>query len=272
MDPGILCGLVIYMAILHSLTIVKPRTHERPPDHWTLAKLYYYVQKRKFGIEKLSLRNLELEIRTLYDSTSENEREEKSKIQLYLQHRKDLINNDFRFNIEIVSHIERVNQMLTNKTARLLKKTTELARQMQFVEAASDDFLDDYEIEAILKVEYNGKDLLHIEFDENIGRSDYHAMADILYSVDYLPHLPHLRSFSFSLGNHKRQNAEELYSDEMLKLNWNIEELSAPELKHIKYFSWASHLLLCDSLYSTLGIVRIETFWAEINVKWQNFG
>ena len=224
---------------------------------------------QELEIEKLSLRDLELEIKTLYDSTSENEKKQKSKIRFYLQHRKGLINKDFKFTPGIVSHIERVNQVLTDKTARVLKKAIELDRQMQLVETAGDDFLDEYEIEAILKVESNGEDLLHIEFDENNGKSDYHAMADILYSMD---HLSLLRSFSFSSGDYKRYNTEELYSDEMLKLNWNIEELSAPELKHIEYFSWASHLLFCDSLYSISDIIRIETFWAEVNVKWQNLG
>jgi hypothetical protein len=219
------------------------------------------------AIENLSLLDLESKIKKLYDSNSKNEYKKKKKIERCLLQRKALINKDFRFTPEIVNHIERVNQILTDKTAKVLKKAIELNRQMQAVTAVGDDFLEDYEVEATLKVEYNGEDLHTIEVDENIGQSNYHVMADILYYTDILPYL---RSFCFSFRDNTDNEIVEIYSDEMLRLNWNIELLSVPELKHIDYFCWASHLLFCDSLYSISDIIRINTFWAEVDVKWQN--
>jgi len=219
-------------------------------------------------ITDMTLCELELEIKKLYKSYSKNEgRKLKRKIEAYLGQRSWLIKDEFRFTPEIVKHIERVNQILTDKTAKVVKKASELDRQMQVIKAAGDDFLDDYEIEGTVDIYYDGENLFQLlDEDENDGQSDYHAMAEILCDINTL----HLRSFCFSDRNTTNENEEKIYLDEMLKRNWNIELLSAPELSHIEYFCYASHCLFCDSNYSISDIIRINDFWSEVNVQWQN--
>lgn len=223
--------------------------------------------KRK--IESLTLRYLESEIKKLYDSNSDiNEKRIKDCLQL----RKFLINKDYSFNHETIKQIERINQILTYKTARVLKKAIELDKQMQAIKANGDDFLEDYEIEGRLEVNSNIDNLILLEEDENNGQSDYSAMNEILYNLDNT--LPSCRSFYF----HDRDNTpsheteEEIYTDKMLKLNWNIELLGVQELKHIEYFCWASHLLFCDSLYSISDVIRIKDFCMNVKVEWKNLG
>lgn len=210
-------------------------------------------------IEKLSLIDLELEIKKLYKSYTKNNNEDRKwKIIQYLEQRKEQINNDFIFTPEIVNHIERVNQILTDKTGMMVKKAAELDRQMQKVIVAGDDFLQDYEIEYSIKVEFNGEDLRHIEVDENQGQSDYLAIADILYFME----VSQLNSWN---NFHSIKT-----DDETEKINWNYELCGFPKLKHIN-FCRASHLLFCHSCYSISDIIRIKNFWTEVNVSWQNF-
>jgi hypothetical protein len=222
------------------------------------------------SITEMTLCELELEIKKLYKYYSKNEgRKLKRKIEAYLGQRSWLINNEFRFTPEIVKHIERVNQILTDKTAKVVKKASELDRQMHAIKAAGDDFLVDYEIEGTVDIYYNGENLFQLlNEDENDGQSDYHAMAEILCDINDL----HLRSFCFSDSDTSHENEKNIYSAEMLKRNWNIELLSAPELRHIEYFCYASHCLFCHSNYSISDIIRINDFWSEVNVQWQNLG
>lgn len=222
------------------------------------------------SITDLTLCELELEIKKLYKYYSKNEsRKLKKKIQELLRQRCWLINKEFRFTPEIVKHIERVNQILTDKTAKVVKKASELDRQMHAIKAAGDDFLNDYEIEGTVDIYYNGENLFQLQDeDENDGQSDYHAMAEILCDINAL----HLRSFCFSDRDTTNENEEKIYLDEMLNRNWNIELLSALELRYIEYFCYASHCLFCDSNYSFSDIIRINDFWSEVNVQWQNLG
>ena len=221
-------------------------------------------------IEKMSLPKLEQEILKLYPAYLKGKLSDTG-WDLYscLSQREQIINRNFKFTPNHVKQIERVNQLLTDATAKLLKKAEVLDRQMEAIKAAGDDFLEDYYIEAILKVEFYDEDLILVpDEDENEGQSDYQAMVEVLDEMVLIP----FRSFYFNDKENMETNEtdNERYQDDLLNNNWNIEKLSAPELSHIPYFCYASYRLFCESLYSLSDIIRIKTFRNEITVCWVN--
>ena len=221
-------------------------------------------------IKKMSLRELEQEILNLYPAYLKGEKTDTWwDIGLCLSHRKYIINNNFKFTPNHVKQIERVNQLLTDATAKLLKKAEVLDRQMEAIKAAGDDFLEDYYIEAILKVEFFDEDSILVpDEDENEGQSDYQAMVEVLDEMVSIP----FRSFYFDDKENMETNEtdDERYQDDMLNDNWNNEKLSVPELSHIPYFCYASHRLFNYTDYSLSDIIRIKAFRNEITVCWVN--
>lgn len=222
-------------------------------------------------IEKLSLPELEVMIKTLYKEFQRSRAYKDDRLEACLCQRKHLINSNFKFTPEVVAHIERVNRILTESTAKVLQRSKLLYRQMVQLKAQGDDFLDDFEVEGTVAVEFCGEEsVLTLEEDENNGQSDYVAMADVLeytqLAFEYL--------YSFSLSYRDNANCiatnEELEADHMLETNWNIELLDAPELSRIEYFCYASHILFVDSNYSISDAIRINDIWNEVKVTHQN--
>lgn len=224
-------------------------------------------------MESLSIPELEKMIKKLYEKLKSNRLDYDEKLEACLSRRKYLINKDFLFTPQVVTKIERVNTILIENTSNILVKASIINRQMQKIKAEGDDFLDDYIIQATIGVIFNGdKSIQSLDEDENYGQSDYATMADIL-DFTHFP-IEHLRSFTFFDRDNvwSDETNEILFSDGTLRENWNIEILSAPELSHIPYFCYASHVLFCDSMYSLSDIIRINDIWNEIKVTWLNWG
>jgi len=224
-------------------------------------------------MESLSIPELEKMIKKQYSKFQKSKAYNDDKLEACLSQRKYLINKNFQFTPQAAKQIERINAILIESTAKVLAKARIIYHQMQKTKAEGDDFLDDYTIQATVSVSYNGDNsILTLDKDENNGQSDYQAMADVL---DFM-HFPfeHLHSFSFFDRDNVLSNEtdENLFTDDMLQDNWNIEVLGAPELSHIPYFCYTSHRLFCDSMYSLSDIIRINDIWNEVNVTWQNWG
>lgn len=219
--------------------------------------------------EEMSVKELEKEIHKLYPIFLKSNETAKWKMHICLWTRKRKLNKNFKFTAVQVEQLERVNQLLIDTTAKLLKKAEQLDRQMQAIKAAGDDFLDDYYIEARLIFEFQEEDSILVpDEDENNGESDYQKMVEVLDETLTMP----LRSFYFHNKDNTESNEtdDKRYEDNMLNLNWDIEELSAAPLQHIPYFCYASHVLFCHSNHSYSDIIRIKSFRNEIEVLWQN--
>lgn len=224
-------------------------------------------------MEKLSLPELELRIKDQFKIFQKNHLCRDEELKLLLEHRKYFINRKIKLTPLIVSHIERMNHILTESTAMVLKKTEQLYNQMTRLMEEGDDFLQDFNVEGKVRVFYPGEvSLLILDEDENNGQSDYEAMADIL---DYMKEdFDFLRQFSFRGPNDPAnpRYSDKSFTDSTLEHNWNIEELSALELSSIPYFCYASHRLFCDSEYSISDAIRINDFCNEVEVTYQNYG
>jgi hypothetical protein len=227
----------------------------------------YYAE-----IEKLSLPELEIRIKELYKKFQRSNERKNEKLNACLSQRKRLINNNFIFTSEAVMHIERVNRILTEGRAKVFKRCGTIYRQMLKMKRQGDDFLDDFVIEGTVIVRFNNEDsVLMFDEDENNGQSDYVAMAEVL--EDTQTDFEGLTSFLFSY----REDADLHASDEELgiidrglKTNFNYELLDAPELSHIEYFCFTSHVLFVDMDYSLSDIIRINDVWNEVKVTHQN--
>ena len=224
-------------------------------------------------MEKLSLPELEVMIKELYQKFQKSKAYSDDRLNACLLQRKRLINRYFIFTPEAVKHIERVNSILTKSTAKVLKRTEYLYRKMVQLKAKGDDFLDDFNVEGTVAVGYIGEEsILTFDKDENNGQSDYQVMADVLdFTNDAFEYL---RRFSISDGSNlfSGEPEDKFIIDEMMELNWNDELLSAPELSFIEYFCYASHILFVDSDYSLSDIIRINDFRNEVKVTHQNWG
>lgn len=226
------------------------------------------------NIEKLSIPELEVMIKELYKEFQRSHDKKNDKLNACLSQRKYLINNDFKFTPEAVKHIERVNRILKESTAKVLERTGLLYRQMLQLKMQGDDFLNDFDVEGTVGVEFRGEEsVLMLDEDENNGQSDYIEMADVLEYTSGA--FEYLRSFSFQFTENadwQASNKELGIKDDMLKVNWNIELLDAPELSTIEYFCYASHLLFVDSNYSISDAIRIKDIWNEVKVTHRSWG
>lgn len=200
----------------------------------------------------MSIIELEIEIKKLFKSYSKNRNKQvKLKIEKLLFLRKIAINDSIIFNSELIKYIIQVNQVLNDKSTLMIKKADDLKQKMLRVKELGDDFLDDFEIEYSIKIEHESENLRCVSGIIDDLQSDYDSMAEILYELD-------LSGMNFYIMNTKEID------------NWNNEvPLSLSGLNEIK-FCYASHELFCHGLYSILDIIRINFFWTEISVKWQN--
>ena len=225
-------------------------------------------------IEKMSLPELEKTIKELYKEFQKSRAYKDDRLKACLNQRKWVINRNFKFTPEAVKHVERVNRLLTEGSAMVLKRCGLLYRQMLKLKQEGDDFLDDFEIEGSMSFPFGDEEsLLVLAEDENSGQSDYVAMADVL---DYTsPDFGILSGFHFSYSEDAdwQMSDEELrIMDDRLDFNWNIELLEAPELKVIEYFCYWSHLLFVDMDYSISDVIRLKNFAFEVKVTHQNLG
>ena len=223
-------------------------------------------------IEKLSLPELETMIKEMYKEFQLSNERENEKLNACLSQRKRLINNNFIFTPKAVMHIERINRILTEGGWKVFKRCGTIYRQMLQMKRQGDDFLDDFVIEGTVIVRFNNEDsVLMFDEDENNGQSDYVAMAEVL--EDTQTDFECLTSFFFSYREDADLQAidEELgIIDRSLKTNFNYELLDAPELSHIEYFCFTSHVLFVDMDYSLSDIIRIYDVWNEVKVTHQN--
>ena len=223
-------------------------------------------------MEKLSLPELEEKIKEFYKEFQRNNNYVDERLEICLSHRKYLINQNFKFTPIVVRHIERINCMLMESTVKVKQRMNMLYQQMAQIKAQGDDFLNDFEVEGTMSVDFLNKDsILILDEDENNGQTDYVAMA---YVLDFTQTVfRNLCSFSLNdksdePGNETNDN---LATDYTLELNWNIDILNAPELREIDYICHASHVLFTDTHYSISDIIRIKNICNEVKVTHRNF-
>ena len=226
-------------------------------------------------IKKLSLPELEMMIKDLYKGYPKKLTPKYDKLKTCLSYRKNLINHNFKFTPEAVKHIARVNTMLMEARAKVLSRCNLLYRQMLLLKQQGDEFLDEFEVEGFVTINFRDEDTVVIlDEDENNGQSDYVAMSDVL-ELTQSESISALSGFLFcSYDNTELHEYDEKlgFIDSRLNVNWNFELPDAPELSGIEYFCYNFHVLFCDSKYSFSDIVRIKDVRSEAKVTHTNLG
>ena len=226
-------------------------------------------------IEKLSLSELEMMIKDLYKGFPRESTPNYDKLKTCLSFRKNLINHNFKFTQEAVKHIARVNTMLMEARAKVLSRCNLLYPQMLLLKQQGDEFLDEFEVEGFVTINFRDEDtLVVLDEDENNGQSDYLAMSDVL-ELTQTKGISALSGFSFRSDDDADllEYDEKLgFIDSRLQVNWNFELPDAPELSGIEYFCYNFHILFCGSDYSFSDIIRIRDVRSEVQVTHTNLG
>jgi len=226
-------------------------------------------------IEKLSLSELEMMIKDLYKVFPKKSTPNYDKLKTCLHHRKNLINNNFKFTPEAVKHIVRFNTMLMEARAKVLSRSNLLYQQMLLLKQQGDDFLDEFEVEGFVTINFRDEGTVEIlDEDENNGQSDYVAMSDVL-DLTQSESLSALSGFSFrsdDVAYLHEYNEKFGFIDSTLNVNWSFELPDAPELSGIEYFGYNFHYLHCDSDYSFSDIIRIKDVRSEVKVTHTHLG
>jgi hypothetical protein len=182
--------------------------------------------------------------------------------------RRDLINKDFQFTQQAVTHIERVNKLLIRATNKAHSKAIEINKLLNEDKQQGNELSQNYSLKASVEVGWSeGNWFLRLMKDENHFASDYVKMAEIIHETR---RYSELRSFFFqkNINNPSQDISDQgLEEDELTKLNWNIEIFDAPELAHIPYVCYASHDLFHHHFYSLSDIIRITDIRCEIELQ-----
>ncbi|NVN95554.1 MAG: hypothetical protein HXX18_09760 [Bacteroidetes bacterium] len=217
-------------------------------------------------IQKLSLADLEIKIKAYYEEFKRSSSYEDERLSICLSQRKYLINENFHFTPNAVRHIERVNRLLLESTAKVIERTNLLYKQMAELKSNNDDFLTEFSVDGTVSVDYiDEASVLIFKEDENNGQSDYVAMADVLdFTQIAFEYLVSFRLWSESYAIDKQ------ITDDSLEYNWNQDILNVYKLGSINFFCKASHILFTDTNYSISDIIRIRNISNEVIVTHKN--
>lgn len=181
----------------------------------------------------------------------------------YLEKRKELLDKAFEFTPENIEKLLRVNQILTENCQKVLAKAKKMYDQLQ---SQNDDFIHDFEIFGTVNVSYNGDESL-IDFDpekdESCGKSKYPHIAEIIDSAI------RCNSFDNLYECHFNDNATPDISNEE-EIFWEHSIRAIPPIEGVCY-CWAFHNLVDHTFYALQDIIRINDFWNEVKVWYQNF-
>ncbi|MDL2304923.1 hypothetical protein LJC72_06245 [Bacteroides sp. OttesenSCG-928-D19] len=183
----------------------------------------------------------------------------------YLEKRKSLLNSSFEFTSSNVENLIRVNNILSENSRKVSAQAKKLYLQLYSLQ---DEFTEDFEIEGTVRVSHNGNDSL-IDFNPLHDEDEKSDRPHIMEIIDHVMEKTHPNSL-FSC-HYSKDNDE--FSFPMFLADgeyWDYKFQTRPEFERVR-FSWAFHNLVEHSLYALQDIVRINDFWNEVTVTYQNF-
>lgn len=217
--------------------------------------------------------NIEQLLKTHYHSW--DNRYTRQIIRLLLEERKCLLNKSFEYTPENIENLLRVNRILSEGSE---KAQSQARKRYEEIMSRNDGFTQDFEIEGTVRVSYNGVHSLINPTPEEEKEE----------GAPY-PHTPHIMEIIDSAMSGKF--SEDLYAchyndgyspekeDEIDLDNMYLDDdgwryalgTNCPEFQGVRC-SWAFKTLTNDSLYALQDIVRINDFWNEVTVIYQNWG
>ncbi len=180
-----------------------------------------------------------------------------------LSRRRELLNSVFEFSLKNVENLIRVNDILTENSQKVVNQAEKIQLELRKqIKNNPDGFLQDFEIKGTVNICYNGNDSL-LGFDPKHDEDENSDKPHIAQILDEMKEQP-LYECHFSIKD--RSHSFPMFCTG----HWNAQLQSRPELKEIT-FCWAFHNLADHTSYALQDIVRINDFWNEVTVEYQNF-
>jgi len=232
-------------------------------------RLYDAFGDQPFEIQKAEVQRIEDVIRGIVGDDSEHMdryilKKNMVELELLLDQRRTLLNMMFRENEVEIERMKIVNSRLFDLTRRLRVKMADVCQSL--VEHARDDFDDDFEVDGILRFNYDDKDsILPYEGDSVYGSNFYQMIA----LNDRLRHRSNNPYLELSCRyNDSRKNILESGNCDIDDLSW------AHEITGIFdgiYICHTTAVFCRDFGYPVVDVLHMNDFWSEVQVRYQQF-
>lgn len=188
-------------------------------------------------------------------------------IRVLLEKRKYLLNKSFEYTPENIENLLRVNRILSEGAEKVLSQAQKLHKTMQTL---NDGFTQDFEIDGTVRVSYNGNESL-IDFNPNFDK-DKAPFPNPPHIMEIIDSATPTRFPQDLFSCHYDDRDREIDDDDIYcEDGWRFTlRRDCPEFQGNRC-SWAFHNLADHSLYALQDIVRINDFWNEVTVIYQNF-
>lgn len=217
--------------------------------------------------ENQTAQNIEQLLKTHYHSWSKQDEDEL--IRFLLEKRKYMLDKTFEYTPKNIENLLRVNRILSEGSEKVKAQARKLHKAML---ALNDGFTQDFEIEGTVRVSYNGNHSL-IDFDPDFDEDDEAPFPSPPHIMEIIDSATPARFpqdlFSCHYDDRDREiDDDDIYCDD----GWRFTlRRDCPEFQGARC-SWAFHNLADHSLYALQDIVRINDFWNEVTVIYQNWG
>jgi len=202
-------------------------------------------------------------------------------IRVLLEERKRLLDESFEYTPQNIENLLRVNRILSEGSEKVKAQARKLSEE---IISRNDGFTQDFEIDGTVRVSYNGAHSLidstpeEKEEDEAPFPRIPHIM-EIIDSAMSGKYSEDLYSCHYNDGhNPEKEDALEKAYDGFFDTMYLDDDgwryalrINRPEFQGIRC-SWAFKDLTLHSLYALQDIVRINDFWNEVTVIYQNWG
>ena len=183
--------------------------------------------------------------------------EKREAVKALLQERQHRLNEMFIADECSLSHFKAVNNRLYSLTCHLLERTKAVEKVLPSV-MKDKEFDDDYNLGGTLRFTFNGEEsVLKLEDDSMYG-SDFTLMIKLISDISH---------------GHYEENIEEFYPhSELLDdgVSWNEYPFRGRKEFDDIIICHAVHQLTDHQLYSIPDLLRLNDFWAEVNLTIQS--
>ena len=183
--------------------------------------------------------------------------EKREAVKNLLQQRQHRLNEMFIADECSLSHFKAVNNRLYSLTYQLLERIKAALKVLPSV-MTDKDFDDDFNLEGTLRFTFNGEEsVLKLEDDSRYG-SDFILMIKLISDISH---------------GHYEENIEEFYPhSELLDdgISWNEYPFRGRKEFEDIIICHAVHQLTDHKLYSIPDLLRLNDFWAEVNLTIQS--
>lgn len=174
-----------------------------------------------------------------------------------LRERKHMLNDMFVADENTMCHFKDVNNRLYSLTCQLLERTKAVEKTLPVI-MTDPEFDDDYNLEGTLQFTFNGEEsVLKLDDDFKYG-SDFTLMIKLISDISH---------------GHYEENIEEFHSNSELLddgVSWNEYPFHGREEFDDIIICHAVHQLTGHQLYSIPDLLRLNDFWAEVNLTIQS--